>query len=193
MKVTKEQAQENRARIVATASALFRQRGYEGVGIAELMAAAGFTHGGFYRHFRSKADLMAETAATGISQRVANSVGLDLDEFVTQYLSREHRDHRSMGCTMAALCGDAARQSEGIKMTFASGLESSLAVFHQNEVIAGEFDQKESRAQVIDAFAHMIGALLLSRSCPNDSPLADEILEVCRTQILTSLQTKAAN
>src|SRR5439155_17796199 len=75
MKVTKAQAQENRAHIVATASALFRERGYDGVGIAELMAAAGFTHGGFYKHFRSKADLMAEAAATTISRAVADSAG----------------------------------------------------------------------------------------------------------------------
>ncbi|MGO4774966.1 TetR/AcrR family transcriptional regulator, partial [Lysobacter sp. 2RAB21] len=67
MKVTKAQVQENRARIVETASTLFRERGYDGVGVAELMTAAGFTHGGFYKHFRSKADLMAEAAASGIS------------------------------------------------------------------------------------------------------------------------------
>lgn len=60
MKVTKAQAQANRAHIVETASTLFRERGCDGVGIADLMAAAGFTHGGFYKHFPSKADLMAE-------------------------------------------------------------------------------------------------------------------------------------
>src|SRR5438874_13511810 len=81
MKVTKAQAQKNRAHIVATASALFRERGYDGVGIAELMAAAGFTHGGFYKHFRSKADLIAEAAASTISRAVAGSAGADLAAF----------------------------------------------------------------------------------------------------------------
>src|SRR5471030_3118261 len=61
MRVTKAQAQANRAHIVETASVLFRERGYDGVGVADLMAAAGFTHGGFYKHFRSKADLVAES------------------------------------------------------------------------------------------------------------------------------------
>src|SRR2546422_6775792 len=85
MKVTKAQAQENRAHIVATASALFREFGYDGVGIAELMAAAGFTHGGFYKHFRSKADLMAEAAATTISRAVADVAGSTLAEFFKAY------------------------------------------------------------------------------------------------------------
>ncbi|MEO8467061.1 MAG: TetR family transcriptional regulator [Gammaproteobacteria bacterium] len=188
MKVTKAQAQENRARIVETAGVLFREQGYDGVGVAELMAAAGFTHGGFYKHFRSKADLMAEAAASGISRRVANSGGLDFCEFVTHYLSREHRDDPGAGCTIAALCGDAARQSEAIKATFAAGIESSLAAFKREDATAGEFDQTDVRAKMIDTFAHMVGALVLSRACPDNSPLAEEILDVCRKQILTSLR-----
>lgn len=131
MKVTRAQAQENRARIVETAAALFRERGYDGVGVAELMAAAGFTPGGFYKHFRSKADLMAEAAASGISRRVASSGGRDFGEFVTHYVSREHRDDRGAGCTMAALSGDAARQSENLKATLAEGIENSLAAFQR--------------------------------------------------------------
>jgi len=63
MKVTKAQAQENRKHIVETAATLFRKHGFDGVGVADLMAAAGFTHGGFYKHFNSKADLMAEASA----------------------------------------------------------------------------------------------------------------------------------
>ena len=104
MKVTKAQAQENRARIVETAAALFRERGYDGVGVAELMAAAGFTHGGFYKHFRSKADLMAEAAAVGFSQAEVKFGGFDIVEFFKYYVSPEHRDARGDGCTMAALC-----------------------------------------------------------------------------------------
>ena len=184
MKVTKAQAQENRAHIVETASTLFRERGYDGVGVADLMAAAGFTHGGFYKHFRSKADLMAEAAASGILQNVANNGDLDLARFVTFYLSRQHRDNRGAGCTVAALSGDAARQPADIKKTFAEGIESSIAAFQRQSATAGESDQNKARAKMIDTFAHVVGALLLSRACPDDSQLADEILEVCRKQIL---------
>lgn len=187
MKVTKAQAQANRARIVDTASTLFRERGYDGVGVADLMAAAGFTHGGFYKHFGSKAELMAEAAASGLSQAVASTEGLDVAEFFKRYLSREHRDARSVGCTMAALGGDAARQSEDVKATFAAGIESTLAALGSKGAMLGDVDQRKVRAAILDMLAHAVGALVLSRSCPDDSPLSDEILEVCRKQILTPL------
>jgi TetR/AcrR family transcriptional regulator, transcriptional repressor for nem operon len=185
MKVTKTQARENRARIVETASKLFRERGYDGVGVADLMAAAGFTHGGFYKHFGSKADLMAEAAAIGFSQSAANLAGADGAAFVKEYLSRQHRDSPGAGCTLAALSGDAARQPESIKQAFASGIESELATLAREDSALDESAKREARSQRIDTLAHVLGALVLSRACPDDSPLADEILEVCRTQILS--------
>lgn len=192
MRVTKAQAQANRARIVETASTLFRERGYDGVGVADLMAAAGFTHGGFYKHFRSKADLMAEAAASGFAQTEARIGGVDIVKFVKSYVSREHRDARSEGCTMAALSGDAARQPEAIKTTFATGIESLLANLEQAATASGNGDRREARAKGIDTLAHAIGAVVLSRACPDDSPLADEILKVCRREILAPLSSAAA-
>ena len=188
MKVTKAQAQANRALIVETASALFREHGYDGVGVAELMANAGFTHGGFYKHFRSKADLMAEAAATTISQTAANSEGLDLADFFKSYVSREHRDARGAGCTMAALCSDAARQSDDLKATFASGIEKLLAALQHGKV---DEDREASRSMRISALAQAVGAIVLSRACPDNSKLADEILATCRGNILASLPRSA--
>ncbi len=127
MRVTKAQAQANRAHVVETASAVFRERGYDGVGVADLMAAAGFTHGGFYKQFGSKADLMAESAACGFAQTAALTADVDTPAFVRLYLSREHRDNRASGCTMAALGGDAARQPEAVRATFSAGIEDLLA------------------------------------------------------------------
>ena len=193
MKVTKAKAQENRAHIVEIASTLFREHGFDGVGVADLMAAAGFTHGGFYKHFRSKADLMAEAAASGFSQSAAKTRGFDRVEFFKSYLSREHRDARSDGCTLAALCGDAARQPEALKATFAAGIESLLATLECEGAALSEVDQREARAKTIDMIAHAIGAVVLSRACPDDSPLADEILEVCRTEILAPLSPSVAD
>ncbi|MFJ4141261.1 TetR/AcrR family transcriptional regulator [Pseudomonas sp. NPDC089734] len=181
MKVTKAQAQANRAHIVETSSALFRERGYDGVGVADLMGAAGFTHGGFYKHFKSKADLMEESAACGIAKTVELAKGVDLQEFVDIYLSRRHRDEKGSGCTMAALGGDAARQPEEIKKVYAAGFEDLLAALTtQCEAKGSQVD----RADIIDTFAHVLGALVLSRACPDDSPLADEVLSVCRERIL---------
>jgi TetR/AcrR family transcriptional repressor of nem operon len=184
MKVTKAQALENRARIVETASTLFRERGYDGVSVADLMAAAGFTHGGFYKHFDSKADLMAEAAGAGFSRAVAYLAGVDAPQYIKEYLSRPHRDSRGDGCTFAALSGDAARQPESIKQAFAAGIENQLASLARDEDSLSDSAKKEARAKRIDTLAHVVGALVLSRACPDDSPLADEILEVCRLRIL---------
>ncbi|WP_423395915.1 TetR/AcrR family transcriptional regulator [Burkholderia sp. LMG 21824] len=191
MKVTKAQAEANRAHVVETASTLFRERGFDGVGVADLMGAAGFTHGGFYKHFRSKADLMAESAACGMAQTVALSAGVDASEFVRQYLAREHRDSRATGCTMAALGGDAARQPEAVRATFADGIERLLAALVQERDPSDGADSAEVRANCLDIMAHVVGAIVLSRACPDDSPLADEILTVCRDKILATLDTSA--
>lgn len=191
MKVTKAQVQANRVRIVETASVLFRERGYDGVGIADLMATAGFTHGGFYKHFPSKADLQAEAASRGFAQTAAKAEGVDAVEFVKYYLSREHRDARGEGCTMAALCGDAARQPEPIKTVFATGVESQLAIL-ANKAGAPEDGKREAnlRAKRIEVVAQVVGAIVLSRACPDDSPLADEILDVCRAAVLSRLSSR---
>ena len=186
MKVTKAQVMENRARIVATASELFRERGYDGVGVADLMEAAGFTHGGFYKHFGSKADLMAEATACGIARTLAASGGIDAAGFVTSYVSREHRDARGRGCTLAALCGDASRQPAAIKAEFADGIEKMLAVLAGGSATAGGAESRGKRARAIVMLAQSIGAIMLSRACPDDAPLADEILEACRAGLLAS-------
>ncbi|MFF9809771.1 TetR/AcrR family transcriptional regulator [Streptomyces coeruleorubidus] len=173
--------------MVATAARLFRERGYDGGGVGELMAAAGFTHGGFYKHFRSKADLMAEASANGLSQTAARTEGVDPAEFVEKYPSREHRDGRRDGCTIAALSGDAARQSADVKTESAAGTENLLTALQARSDTPGDVDQRAARTMLIDMLAHSIGAIMLSRACPDDAPLADEILDVCRKEILTSL------
>jgi TetR/AcrR family transcriptional repressor of nem operon len=186
MKITQAQSQENRARIVETASALFRERGFDGVSVADLMAAAGLTHGGFYKHFGSKADLMAEATEHGLAGKMREYEGVDMPGFVNRYVSREHRDGRGDGCTMAALCGDAARQAPAVQATFESGIASMLAAVERGAMAAGA-DQRAARAQAISVFAQMLGALVLSRACPDDSPLSDEILDTCRSQIHATL------
>ena len=192
MKVTKAQAQANRAHVVETASTLFREHGYDGVGVADLMAAAGFTHGGFYKQFGSKADLIAESTACGLAQTLAMSEDVDPVDFVQQYLSREHRDARATGCTMAALGGDTARQPEAVRAAFAAGVEDIVAALTRRRAASGSADAGQARARTLDVLAHAVGALVMSRACPDDSPLADEFLTVCRDAILASAAPKAA-
>ncbi|SDZ59271.1 TetR/AcrR family transcriptional regulator [Pseudomonas sp. NFIX28] len=192
MRVSKAQAQANREHIVETASVLFRERGFDGVGVADLMAAAGFTHGGFYKHFGSKADLMAEAAAHSLAQSLHNHADVGVPEFFNRYMSREHRDARGSGCTMAALCGDAARQPADLKATFASGMEHTLAALGKPYEAGQDGGQSGVRADMIDLLAQAVGALILSRACPDDSPLADEILDVCRARIMAALPAATA-
>ncbi|MCI8211462.1 TetR family transcriptional regulator [Pseudomonas sp. S25] len=192
MKVTRQQAQANRAHIVETASALFRERGYDGVGIADLMAAAGFTQGGFYKHFRSKADLMAESASCGIAQSAALTAGASVQEFIEVYLSREHRDDRSTGCTMAALCADAARKEDEVRATFAAGIETQLATLREGAGHSDDTDSAQLRKRRLAVMAQALGAIVLSRACPDDSTLADEILAASREAILGSVTPSSA-
>lgn len=190
MKITKAHSQENRARVVERASALFREHGFDGVSVADLMDAAGLTHGGFYKHFGSKADLMAEAATYGLEAKMRDYQGVNLHDFVNGYLSDEHRDNRGEGCTMAALSGDAARQSPEVQAAFAAGIAKMLAVVERGATVAGS-DQAQARAQAISLYAQLVGALVLSRACPDGSPLADEILAVCRAKSLASLLPRA--
>ncbi len=192
MKVTKAKAEANRALVVETASQLFRERGFDGVGVADLMAAAGFTHGGFYKQFGSKADLMAEATACGIAQTGALAEGVDVAEFVKHYLSREHRDARATGCTMAALGGDAARQPDSVRVAFKDGVENLVARLSQQAPSSDPAGAAQARAKVLDVLSHAVGALILSRAFPDDSPLADEVMAVCRDAILTSRQAPHA-
>ena len=192
MKVTKAQAEANRAHVVETASQLFRERGFDGVGVADLMAAAGFTHGGFYKHFGSKADLMAEATACGLAQTAALSEGMNARTFVSHYLSREHRDSPTTGCTMAALSGDAARQPEPVRQAFAGGVESLVNTLTAHGDAWHTADTATARAKILDTLAHALGALVMSRACPDNSPLADEFLAVGRKAILDAMRPQQA-
>lgn len=192
MKVTKAQAQANRERIVETASRLFRERGYDGVGIADLMAAAGFTHGGFYKHFASKAQLMEEAAACGIQQTAAQTADMDAAGFFQRYVSRAHRDARDIGCTLAALCGDATRQPEAVRTAFEAGIENLLEILVRDSTLSRSGCPEQARTRALAMLAQAVGAIVMSRACPDDSPLAEEILEVCRAAILGSLGSRPA-
>lgn len=192
VRVTKAQAQANREHIVDTASVLFRERGFDGVSLVDLMGAAGFTHGGFYKHFGSKADLMAEASASGLSRSLASTEALDIQAFVDIYVSRRHRDGRADGCTMSALCGDAARQTDELKGAFVDGIERMLQTLVEKYPVVVDAAPGEMRAKMVDVLAHAVGAIMLSRACPDDSPLADEILEVCHARISASLPVSPA-
>lgn len=172
MKVSREQMQLNRERILTEAARLFRERGFESVSVAEVMNAAGLTHGGFYGHFASKDDLIAETVA----HMMANGTKLsaeNLSAFVNAYLSRRHRDGVAQGCPMAALAGDVRRQDAGARHAMTQGLRAQI-----NQIAASMSDDQSKRTQqraAVGVWATMVGALVLARTT-DDEALSDQIL-----------------
>ncbi|RVU12600.1 TetR/AcrR family transcriptional regulator [Methylobacterium oryzihabitans] len=191
MRITKQQKQANRERIVAAASRLFRERGFDGVGVADLMASAGLTHGGFYNHFRSKDALIAEACAQGFGEVAARYAGRDAITAIEGYLSRAHRDARGQGCPLAALSGDAAREPDGARTAFASGIEDLVRLLAVGMPSAPD-DDPGDRAAAFAVLAQAVGAVILSRACPDTSRLADEILDACRTGCRAMIEAGAA-
>ena len=146
MKVSKEQMAENRARILDAAAALFRERGFAGIGVADLMKAAGLTHGGFYGHFASKEELMARASERALAgslggwRRLVEQAPDDaLRRIVRSYLSEAHRDHPEQGCAVAAHGADVARQGSEVRASVAHGVGAHAALLaeHASEAVTG--------------------------------------------------------
>ena len=177
MKVTREQADANREKVLDAAARLFRERGYDGVGVVDIMKRAGFTHGGFYGHFASKDDLAAEITARvltreGWLERLTGKANPRLPDVVQSYLSRPHRDEPGRGCLFAALGSDAARQPRSVRHAFTEGLRQRLE--RLGELVPGR-SPTARRRQAIATMAGLVGALILSRAV-DDPALSDEIL-----------------
>jgi TetR/AcrR family transcriptional repressor of nem operon len=189
VRVTKEKKQENHERIVAMASELFRERGFDGVAVAELMERAGLTHGGFYNHFRSKEDLIAESAENGLSETLERYAGHDPVAVMELYISRAHRDARGQGCTAAALSCEAARQPDKTRTVFAAGIDSLVRAL-EDGIARRHAPGVGARAQAISILAQAVGAIILSRACPDNSSLADEILDASRADCRDAIENR---
>jgi TetR/AcrR family transcriptional repressor of nem operon len=188
MRKSKQEALRTRERIVAVASEEFRQNGIVATGLDDLMAAAGLTHGGFYKHFRSKADLVTEaaTAALATSTQAMQTIGSErpgragLKRLVAKYLSADHRDDPGEGCPIAALGAEFARCDEKTRDAATQGLRDYIGVLtsHLDSPKPGEA-QKRAMA----SFATMVGALILARIA-NDEKLSRAILRNAQEMIL---------
>lgn len=183
MKVSKAQTAENRERILEQAGRLFRQKGFDGVGVSELMAAAGLTNGAFYGHFASKDDLAAkvcERVLVSEGDPWARLSGEDLPDFVEDYLSWRHVRHREAGCVYAALGGDVARQPAPVRSAFTENLRARLETL--KKVVTGR-SQEARRRKALATMSTMVGALTLARAV-SDTQLASEILDAAREAVV---------
>jgi TetR/AcrR family transcriptional repressor of nem operon len=180
MRKSKQEAAKTRERIVKVAAEEIREHGIVATGLSDLMTAAGLTHGGFYRHFDSKDQLVTEAGAAAmanLTEKLAAATSCKphrkgLPAVVKGYLSTAHRDNPRDGCLLAALGSELSRANPETREVATAGFLKLV------EVIAGQFDQtdpNEAKKQAIVTASTMIGALTMSRVV-NDQALSKSIL-----------------
>jgi TetR/AcrR family transcriptional regulator, transcriptional repressor for nem operon len=172
---------ENHTRILEIAAAMFRELGIDGVGVIDLMKAAGLTHGGFYRHFDSREALVAEGVECALAdggQRVANVLSdnrkAPFAAIVDAYLAVAHRDSLAAGCAVAALASDVARSNKRARTAYTQQVRAYL------ELIGGTLpraNRKTARRQAVFTLSALVGAVSLARAI-NDERLSLEILKL---------------
>ena len=187
MRVSRTQAAENRQTVINVASRLFRERGFDGIGLKDLMEGAGLTQGAFYKQFASKEDLAAqaseralESASRRWSAAAEANVTDPLGAVIAFYLSTGHREERMDGCPVAALGSDAARQGADVKASFEAGIREYLEMLGL-WVDEAEGNEPGGKAMVI--LSTMVGAVVLSRAV-NNKRLSKRFLQAAAKDVL---------
>lgn len=197
MRYDSEHKQKTREKVVAAAAKAIRAKGPDGVGVAQMMADVGLTHGGFYAHFRSKDDLigaafgqMFESAVSRLRHHTEGQSARDgLRSYIDFYLSRAHRDARESGCPVAALSSDLPRLSIKMRRHFTDGTDLLVDTFSE---LLTAMKIKNARVMARSVFAELVGALMLSRLEP-DAAKSDAILAASHSAILARVGLDAAH
>jgi TetR/AcrR family transcriptional regulator, transcriptional repressor for nem operon len=186
MRVSRIQAAENRETVINVASRLFRERGFDGIGLKDLMEGAGLTQGAFYKQFASKEDLAVqasrralESASRRWSDAAAENPNDPLGAVIAFYLSADHREEKMDGCPIVALGSDAARQGPDVKAAFEAGIKAHLEVVGR---FIAETDGDEPSGKAMTILSTMVGAVTLSRVV-NDPDLAQAFLDAAAKQV----------
>lgn len=190
-RVSKQQAIANRRGIVSVSSQLFRERGFAGVSVVDLTAAAGLTHGVFYGHFASKQALEAEAlrvafegaeAHWSVRTKGAQTPEIARAALVSDFLSSETRDRPGLTCPTASLAADVARTDLGsaVRTTFEVGLQLMLGILASVELPLTNRSRRE--AALVD-LSTMVGALVLARATQG-CVISDELLDAARSELL---------
>ncbi|WP_109482181.1 TetR/AcrR family transcriptional regulator [Paraburkholderia sp. C35] len=183
MRYPPEETAEKHARILEQASILFRERGFSGVSVSEIMKATGLTHGAFYNHFESKEDLISESIGDASMKALAAmrdgaTAGQSLGQFLDEYLSEEHRDDRGNGCLMSALAGEIAREPAA-QCAFTRHVAGMVEGFTESLAKA---KKKNASRHAIHALSSIVGAIVLARAV-DDPQLSEEILRETRAAL----------
>lgn len=183
MRYPPEETAEKHARILEQASILFRERGFSGVSVSEIMKATGLTHGAFYNHFESKEDLISKSIEDASAKALdvmkqGAAAGVPTTQYVSGYLTEQHRDDRGNGCLMAALASEIAREPVA-QPAFTRHVEAMLKGF--SEPLA-KARKKNARRDAIQTLSGMVGAIILARAV-DDPELSEEILREVRADL----------
>ena len=186
MRVSRTQAAENRQTVINVASRLFREHGFDGIGLKDLMKGAGLTQGAFYKQFASKEDLAVEASKRALenaSGRWSDAAERNPDDplgaVIAFYLSGDHREEKMDGCPIVALGSDAARQGPDVKAEFEAGIKAHLDVLGRFIAEAGG---EASSGKAMAILSTMVGAVTLSRVV-NDPELAQALLDAAAEQV----------
>jgi TetR/AcrR family transcriptional repressor of nem operon len=187
MRYDQNHKERTRARVLTEAAAAIRSKGVERVGVAEVMAGAGLTHGGFYAHFKSKDELVAHAVTHMFDASYAwllrHTEGREpedaLSNYVDAYLAASQRDDRAHGCPIAVLSGDLPNMPELARARFADGTERLVAALAK---LLKKLGAKNPDALAWSAMAEMAGALTLSRTV-SDPETSNRILRNSRAMV----------
>src|SRR3954471_5621451 len=192
MRVNRIQAAENRENVINVASRLFRERGFDGIGLKDLMKGAGLTQGAFYKQFASKEDLAVEASKRALesaSGRWSDAAAAHPDDplgaVIAFYLSGDHRGEKMDGCPIVALGADAARQGPDVKAEFEAGIREYLEMLGR---WLGKAEGQEPSGKAMAIFSTMVGAVVLSRAL-NDERLSKQFLQAAADAVRMELST----
>jgi TetR/AcrR family transcriptional repressor of nem operon len=185
MRKSRQEAAQTRKRIVTAASEEFRKNGVVATGLNDLMNAAGLTHGGFYKHFASKDQLVAEACAeavkTAILERLAAAASKGPGA-AAAYLSIDHRDNPATGCPLSAIGSELARSDEKTRAAATAGFLKLIEIMAAQY---GKLPHATARRRALVAVSTMIGALTLSRIV-TDPEMSVEILKEAKKSLSDS-------
>ncbi|MBW8836984.1 MAG: TetR/AcrR family transcriptional regulator [Burkholderia sp.] len=192
MRRSKADTAETRQHILNTASQAFRKHGIDSISLADIMAEAGLTHGGFYRHFGSKEQLVEEASSTSLLELIHlfRSVAAEKDAprglkaIASVYLSKDHRDNAAEGCPLAALAAEIGRSERGTRKAMTEGFRKLVDVVAEQ---LAPLPSETAKRRALAALSMMVGALTLSRMV-SDPELSDAILVQAKKQLLETFQ-----
>ncbi|WP_261844997.1 TetR/AcrR family transcriptional regulator [Aliamphritea ceti] len=189
----KDHKQKTRDRILSSGAKLFTLKGFQKVGINDVMADAGLTRGAFYSHFSSKAELYAESMraagkrrASSILNRSPEDSAKALQALVNGYLSEGHRKSEEGGCPLAFLVTDIAQQDQQVRDVYTEVFRGFMGMLGSRLGYA-DADSAESEAcqtEVMQKTVMMVGGMAIARAL-NDDELADQLLQACRIGMLS--------